>query len=90
MYGNMEQNTLYINDLIGKRVRVTTSGGAGTKDAIVGEYRGTMLGFDGEFVKLEYDIRKFAGGASVKSEGIIIINVKHIITAEEYTEQERF
>ncbi len=81
----MEQNIPFISELIGKTVWITTSGGLGTKDAlVVGDYKGTLLGFDGEFIKLEYEIKKFAEGAGSIEKGVLLINVKYIITAEEY------
>lgn len=81
----MEQNGHFITELIGKTVWIATQGGLGTKDAmVVGDYKGTLLGFDGEFVKLEYEFRKFAGGDTKINKGVILINTKYIITAEEY------
>jgi len=81
----MEQNALFISELMGKTVWVTTSGGLGTKDAmVVGDYKGTLLGFDGEFIKLEYEVKKYIEGAGSTDKGIILINTRYIITAEEY------
>jgi hypothetical protein len=81
----MEQNGLFIAELIGKTVWVTTYGGLGTKDSmVVGDYKGTLLGFDGEFIKLEYEIKKYAEGTGSIDKGIILINTRYIITAEEY------
>ena len=82
----MEQSTTsFITELIGKTVWITTRGGLGTKDALVaGDYKGTLAGFDGEFIKLEYEIRKFVGGTTDTSKGVILINKRYIITAEEY------
>lgn len=80
----MEQAS-FLSEMIGKTVWITTAGGIGTKDALIaGDYKGVLLGFDGEFIKLEYEIRKFAGGTTNTSKGTVLINKRYIITAEEY------
>jgi len=80
----MEQDTSFIGELIGKTVWVMTAGALGTKDASVGNYKGVLIGFDGLFIKLEYEIRKFTEGNAVLSKGVLLINTKYIMTLEEY------
>ena len=81
----MEQETLFIGELVGKTVWIATKGGLGTKeDQMAGDYKGLLLGFDGEFLKLEYETKKFVQGASSVTKGVILINVRYVITAEEY------
>ncbi len=82
----MEWNNLFINGLIGKKIVVKTHGGEGIKDGMLisGTYKGTLLGFDGNFLKLEYDVVKFANGAEAVTKETIFINVTFVITAEEF------
>ncbi len=82
----MEQEKSLIDELTGKVVWVTSSGGLGSKDASAGNYKGTLLGFDGRFFKLEYELRKFVSGAAVPGSGVILINAAYVITIEEYRE----
>lgn len=82
----MEQDKSFIGEMIGKAVWVATSGGIGSKDASAGNYKGTLLGFDGQFIKLEYELMRFVEGASVHGKSIILINATHIRTIEEYRE----
>jgi hypothetical protein len=81
----MEQDR-FLSELTGKVVWVATSGGIGSKNASPGNYRGTLAGFDGQFVKLEYEISKFEAGTTEKSTGVILINADYIISVEEYRE----
>ena len=80
----MEQDKSFINELMGKTVWVTTAGALGSKDASVGNYKGVLIGFDGQFIRLEYEIRKFTEGNAVLSKGVLLINVTYIMTLEEY------
>jgi hypothetical protein len=81
----MEQKAQFISELVGKTVWISTRGGLGTKaDQVAGDYKGTLVGFDGEFLKLEYEITKFGGGKASTTTGIIMINTRYVITAEEY------
>jgi hypothetical protein len=84
----MENDKWFINELTGKMVLIKTHGGFGTKDArlMEGEYRGVLLGFDGGFVKLEYEIRKFSGGTGTMTKDVILINAAYIISVNEYRE----
>jgi hypothetical protein len=81
----MEQETLFIGELVGKTVWITTAGGVGTKeDLMVGDYKGTLLGFDGQFLKLEYETKKFAEGSTILGKEVILISIRYVITAEAY------
>jgi hypothetical protein len=81
----MEQTSQFIMELIGKTVWIATRGGLGTKaDQVAGDYKGTLLGFDGEFLKLEYEIRKFGEGKTNVTKEIILINTRYVITVQEY------
>ena len=82
----MEKDTSFIEELVGKLVWITTEGGTGTKDASKDNYKGTLLGFDGRFVKLEYVLKKFTEGTSVVVKGTIIINISYLISIEDYKE----
>ena len=85
----MEQDRSFITQLVGKTVWVTTAttaGGVGTKDASAGNYKGVLLDFDGHFLKLEYEMKKFVSGAGLISKGVILINVTYVMTVEEYKE----
>lgn len=81
----MEENKLFINELIGKKVLIKTRGGEGVKDVTItpGGYKGNMLGFDGSLIKLEYNVVKFESGAEVITKSIIFINLAYIITVQE-------
>jgi hypothetical protein len=76
----------FVNELVGKTVLVKTHMGAGTKDVRLstGEYKGVLLGFDGKFLKLEYDINKFTEGNNLVTKDLILINAAYIITINEY------
>lgn len=82
----MAKNDALLEDMVGKMVLVKTHGGFGTKDAslMAGEYKGLLLGFDGTFLKLEYDVRKFISGANVISKDVLLINVAYVVTVNEY------
>jgi hypothetical protein len=79
-----------LNELLNKKVMVKTHGGVGTKDIslALGEYKGIILGFDGQFLKLKYEIKKFAQGKNVITTDIIYMNVAYIVTVNEYVEKE--
>jgi small nuclear ribonucleoprotein (snRNP)-like protein len=83
----MEENKSFLNEFIGKKVLVHTKGGPGIKDVISteGSYRGMLIGFDGNFIKLEYDVAKFVNGKSENVKERVIINLSYIITLEEGT-----
>lgn len=82
----MESNKWFINDLVGKTILVRTHGGLGTKDArlILGDYRGVLLGFDGGFLKLEYEVRQFTEGKNATTREVILINAAYIVSINEY------
>lgn len=81
----MDESKSLIADLVGKKIVLRTREGAGTRDdMMVGDYKGTLLGFDGKFLKLEYEIKSFIEGKSIIDKRIILINTRYIITAEEY------
>lgn len=82
----MDQDKSFIGELIGKSVWLTTSGALGSKDASAGNYKGTIIGFDGQFIKLEYELKTFVAGASVPGKGVIVINAAYVMTVEEYRE----
>jgi hypothetical protein len=84
----MEKTGLLLEGLLGKTVLIKTQGGIGTKDGMMlGDYKGTLLEYDGKFIKLEYNIRKFVEGTSALSKATIFINANYIITVEEYEEK---
>jgi hypothetical protein len=85
----MEGNKLLVNELVGKKILVKTHGGAGTKEykVQVGEYKGTLLDFDGSFMKLEYEVSRFTGGETKVTNEILLLNAAYIITVEEYVEK---
>jgi len=82
----MEDSKWFISELIGKTVLVKTHGGAGTKDVSLraGEYKGVLLGFDGTFIKLEYETMKFSEGTSAISKDVILINTAYVVSMDEY------
>lgn len=75
----------FMDDLTGKRVLIKTQGGAGTKDArlAAGEYQGVLLGFDGDFIELQYETKRFTAGTGTTTKEIIFINVAFIISVNE-------
>lgn len=84
----MEKTGLLLEELLGKSVLVKTQGGVGTKEGMMlGDYKGTLLGYDGKVIKLEYNIIKFTEGASIPTKAIVFINTDYIITIEEYVER---
>ena len=86
----VEDNKWLMSEFVGKTILVKTHGGMGTRDVSlkVGEYKGVLLGFDGAFMKLEYEITKFSGGASQVTKDVILINVAFVITVNEFHERE--
>lgn len=88
----MEESKQFINELLGKTVSIQAYGGSGIKEefkgTVGGNYKGTLLGFDGNFIKLEYDVSKFINGKSEIVKRIMIINLAHIITVEEFQNDE--
>jgi hypothetical protein len=82
----MDSDKSYVGELVGKLLWVSTRGGAGSKDASVGNYKATLIGFDGKFIKLEYEMKNFAAGASVLGKGVVMINIDYVISLEEYRE----
>ncbi len=61
----MEGNALFLTELIGKTIAIQMKGGSGIREGNVltgGDYKGTLLGFDGTFLKLEYEVSRFANG----------------------------
>ncbi len=86
----MENENQFLTDLTGKTVLVKTHGGAGTKDASLsaGDYRGVLLGFDGKFIKLECDTKRFAGGKGSMAKETIYINSAYTISVGEYISKE--
>lgn len=82
----MDENRSFIYELVGKKILVKTKGGLGVKDIILveGTYSGILLGFDGSFLKIEYEVRKFLNGIQTVTKDVILINIAYIITAEEY------
>jgi ribosomal protein L19 len=82
----MEPDKSFIGEFIGKPVWVAVSVGVGTKDASAGNYKGVLLGFDGQFLKLEYDIRTYVNGVAGTEKAAILINSAHVITIEAYRE----
>jgi len=55
---------------------------------MAGEYKGLLMGFDGVFLKVEYDIKTFTDGANVITKDIIFINAAYVVTINEYREKE--
>jgi hypothetical protein len=82
----MEDSKWFISELIGKLVLVKTHWGMGTKDVSLraGEYKGLLLGFDGAFIKLEYEMMKFSAGSGAIAKDVILINVAYIVSLDEY------
>lgn len=86
------ENNNFLNELIGEKVLVKTHFGAGTKDdMVVGDYKGIILAFDGNFIKIEYEVKKFVEGANQLSKSVLLLNIADVITIERYQEKpERF
>jgi hypothetical protein len=82
----MDPEKSFLGEMVGKVVWVTTAGGLGTKDAFAGNYKGTLLGFDGQFLKLEHELKRFVNGATIVDKAIIVINASYVRTVEEYRE----
>jgi small nuclear ribonucleoprotein (snRNP)-like protein len=81
----MEENE-FIEELVGKAVLIKTRGGTGTQENVLtGEYKGTLIGFDGKFIKVEYEIKRFVEGASKTFKKTVVINIEYVITVAEYT-----
>ncbi|MGD0729421.1 MAG: hypothetical protein ABR981_05075 [Candidatus Micrarchaeaceae archaeon] len=82
----MEPNIYVIHELIGKTVLVKTHLGDGTKDSQVeGGYIGILLEYDGDFLKLEYEVKKFEeNNITTTEKKIVLIDSKYIISVEEY------
>ncbi len=86
----MEEKRLLINEYLGKKIVVKTSGGAGIKDIVLveGNYVGDLLAFDGTFLKLEYLIRNFLNGVKTETKDVILINIAYVISIEEFKQRE--
>lgn len=82
----MEDNKSLIKEFVGKIVLVKTHWGLGTQDASLkaGEYKGLLLGFDGQFLKIQYEVRTFLNGANVLTTDILLINTAYILSVGEY------
>ena len=76
----------FMEDFVGKVVLIKTHWGLGTQDASLkaGEYKGLLLGYDGSFLKLEYDVRTFISGANVVTKDILLINRSYVLSVGEY------
>jgi len=74
---------------MGSLILVKTRGGTGTKDVTLvgGEYKGTLIDFDGTFIKLEYETKKFWNKDITITKETILINLAYVITLEEYKEK---
>jgi hypothetical protein len=82
---------ILISELVGKMVLVRSRGGVGTKGPMLsGDYKGLLLGADDEFLKLEYEVSKFVEGKNVITKEIVLIDLKYVITVEEYKETTEF
>jgi small nuclear ribonucleoprotein (snRNP)-like protein len=90
MEENKSPTSELLNELVGKKIVVKTHGGSGIKDVLLieGDYTGTLIGFDHNFIKLEYRIIKFLNGVSTDLKGVILINMEYIITIEEFRPRE--
>ena len=77
---------MLLNELVGKKVVVKSHGGSGIKDVVLveGDYIGTLLAFDGVFLKLEYTIRKFQ---SPDVKDVVLINIAYVITVQEFRQR---
>ena len=84
----MEHDKALLTELVGKKVLIKTHYGIGTRDDMaLGDYKGLLLAFDEDFLKIEYDIKKFIQGKSTLSKSVLLINLGYIITIEEYQER---
>ncbi|MFI5412818.1 MAG: hypothetical protein ACHQX1_02915 [Candidatus Micrarchaeales archaeon] len=80
----MEQDRQTLKELLGKKLLIKSHYGIGTKgDMMLGDYKGILLGYDDNFIKIEYEITRFVEGANVVSKSILLINTNYIITIEE-------
>jgi hypothetical protein len=79
------ENLSFLTDLFGKTVLIKTYGGTGTKEAnlVTGEYKGILLGFDGNFIRLEYEVVKFMKGDTIRTKEIILVNSDYVISVNE-------
>lgn len=86
----MEENKPFIDELIGKIIIVQTKVGSPVKDVVLteGSYKGKLLGFDGSFIKLEYDVTKFVNGKQEITKEVVFIDVAYILTIEEFKDTE--
>lgn len=84
----MEENK-FIEELVAKSVLIKTHGGTGIQENVLsGEYKGILIGFDGKFIKVEYETKKFVEGASKIFKKLVVINIEYVITVAEYTPEE--
>ena len=84
----MEYDKKLLTELVGKKILIRTHYGVGTKDDIaLGDYKGTLLEFDEDFLKIEYDVKKFVEGSNKVSKSILWVNMGYIITIEQYQEK---
>ncbi len=84
----MDYDKTLLAELVGKKILVKTHYGAGTKgDMAIGDYKGTLLAFDEDFLKVEYEVKKFVDGATVVSQSVLLINLAYVITMEQYQEK---
>ncbi|MGI0100130.1 MAG: hypothetical protein ACREBH_00165 [Candidatus Micrarchaeaceae archaeon] len=82
------ENSNLLNELVGRKVLIKTNFGGGTKDNIaVGGYKGTILSFDGNFVKVKYEVKTFLDSGSKMTSSEVLINIADIITIEQYQEE---
>lgn len=86
----MDVEKSLIKEFMGKTILVRTHWGMGTKDISLtaGDYKGVLLAFDGNFIKLEYEIKNFVNGINVITKDIILINTVCILTLGEYRAKE--
>ena len=88
MRGIMEFDKSLLTELIGKKVVIKTHYGIGTKnDMAVGDYKGILLEFDGNFAKIEYDVKTFVEGSTRTTTSILLINLIYMISVEQYVEK---
>lgn len=79
----MEPNIYVMAEFVGKEVVIKTHLGEGTRDTqIEGAYKGTLIEYDGNYVKLEYSVKKFVEGNTVEEKRIVLINNQYIISLE--------
>ena len=88
-YTLMEYDKVLLTELLGKKILIKTHYGAGTKDdQAPGDYKGELLAFDGDFLKIEYEVKRFIDGANRTSKSILWVNRGYVITIEQYEEKE--